>query len=214
MSLVVGLMYNTGDNPRCDICSFGNTGVFGDRQVSPSTRHVSSPFGAAALRPTVRGALPPAPPLLRVLPRRDDLQDGFQGGCPRRRRGLNCSERHGHHDWGREGAQGNCPQVGKVSETPIWMSLGVTQYSPHTQDRSDGCVVLLHRARISISPAADGAGAVSRSLPVPVPLRCSVCSLCLAAPLSTGLLRHSSLFWPAKRPQVFPCNYWFVFPLS
>lgn len=98
LSLVVGVMYNTGDNPRCDICSFGNTGVFGDRQVSPSARHVSSPFGAAALRPTVRGALPPAPPLLRVLPRRDDLQDGFQGGCPRRRRGLNCSERHGHHD--------------------------------------------------------------------------------------------------------------------
>lgn len=81
MSLVVGVMYNTGDNPRCDICSFGNTGVFGDRQVSPSAPSRVFPFWAQLpLEADSAWSITPAP-LLRVLPQRDDLQDGFQGGC-------------------------------------------------------------------------------------------------------------------------------------
>lgn len=44
LSLVVGVMYNAGDNPRCDVVRFVHTGVFGDRQVSPSAPSRVFPF--------------------------------------------------------------------------------------------------------------------------------------------------------------------------
>lgn len=111
--------------------------------MSPLARHVSSFWRSCSLgRQCV--SITAAPPLLRVLlPYRDDLQDGFQGGCPRRRQWASTVQKDmaimiEDEKVLRETVR-KLVRFLKLPSECHWGSLSTVS---HTQDRSDGFVVI------------------------------------------------------------------------